>query len=356
MSNSGPSRSKPTLVDDSQCQSAQCATFVLSLDFELAWGMRDLLGDGAQQRECMMTREVVVPELLKLFERYDVPASWCTVGQLFDSEIPDPAPKYFEQFKAPSHAWMQRPWFDGVPSGTEDEIPDYLCPSILRDIQKVRPRQEIGSHGFSHAIFGDAGCGRECAESELQASIDRAEKIGVRMTSMVFPRNRCGHRDLLKSHGFLCYRGEGRSILPRHWPHSAHKLAHLVAVFTQRFVYPVSPKKDEYGLWDIPSSMMLFPAHGLRKYVPMSFRVNRAKRGLDAAVRENKVFHLWFHPINLAYETERLLGAMEEILQYAASLREQGKLKFRSMGDLARECERSSPDTNLSSELGAEAS
>lgn len=286
-----------------------------------------------------MTREVVVPRLLKLFERYGMPATWCTVGQLFDQEIPAPAQKYFAQFDAPKHAWMDRPWYSGVPSGTEKEIPDYLCPSLVDKIRNTNPKQEIGSHGFSHAIFGDSGCDRACAESELKASIERAEKLGLHLDSMVFPRNECGHRDLLRKHGFTCYRGKGPSIFPRHWPKRLHQLFHIFAVLSQRFAYPVSPRRDEHGLWDIPSSMMLFPAHGPRKYVPMGFRVKRAQRGIDAAVRARKVFHLWFHPINLAHETERLLGAMEEILDYAERLRSAGKLRFRTMGDLARECE-----------------
>lgn len=290
-----------------------------------------------------MTRKVVVPRLLELFERYEMPASWCTVGQLFDKEIPGPAHEYFSQFESPQHSWMNRPWYSGVPSGREADIPDYLCPSLIEAIQGISPRQEIGSHGFSHAIFGDTGCTPACAESELRASVERAERVGVQLTSMVFPRNESGHLDLLKKYGFLCYRGKGPCIFPRHWPRPLHQITHMFAVLTQRFAYPVLPRRDEHGLWDIPSSMMFFPAHGLRKYVPMSFRVKRAQRGLDAAVRANQVFHLWFHPINLAHETERLLEAMEEILEYAASLRRAGKLRFRTMGDLARECERMTP-------------
>lgn len=330
----------------------------MSLDFELAWGMRDLLGDGAQHRECMITREQVVPELLKLFEKYEVPATWCTVGQLLDKEIPSPAAEHFSQFEAPKHAWARRPWFEGVPSGFEEEIPDYLCPSLIDDICSIEPKQEIGSHGFSHAIFGDAGCSRACAESELKASVERARRLGLDLESMVFPRNEKGHLDLLKDHGFSCYRGKSQSIFPRHWPKPLHQLSHVFAVLSQRCVYPVVPRKDEFGLWDIPASMMLFPAHGIRRFVPMCFRVRRAQRGLDAAVQAKQIFHLWFHPINLAYETEGMLAAMDEILSYASSLRDAGQLRFRSMGQIARECEGAEEvaEVEAEAELGAEAS
>lgn len=314
------------------------ATFVLSLDFELAWGMRDLLGDKAQREECRLTREVVVPRMLELFERYEMPASWCTVGQLFDKEIPDPPESHFSKFEAPSPSWIDRPWFEGAPSGREEDIPDYLCPSLIERIRSISPPQEIGCHGFSHVIFGDPSCSRACAQSEIQACVERAEAAGIHLDSMVYPRNEAGHRDVLREHGFICYRGKGRDMIPGASGRVA-QLSHILSVLSQRFAYPVVPQRDELGLWNIPASMMLFPAHGIRKYVPMSFRVRRAQRGLDAAVESGQVFHLWFHPINLAHETEGLLGALEQILRYASQLRGEAKLRFLSMGDLARECE-----------------
>lgn len=316
------------------------AHFVLSLDFELAWGMRDLLGDGAQHEECQKTRDVVVPELLRLFEQYEMPATWCTVGQLFDEEIKSPVAEHFANMVPPTHAWLKKPWYDGVPSGNERDCSDYLGHSLLERIRATKPVQEIGSHGFSHAIFGDPGCSRACAQSEIEACIDRAQRSGDKLLSMAFPRNIAGHVEVLAEHGFICYRGKEQNwFYGPNVPDALGRAVYFACVLARRFAHPVLPQREESGLWNIPGSMILMPAHGFRKKIPMKWRVERAARGLQQAVREKAVFHLWFHPINLAIETEGLLSALESILKIASHYRERGEIEFSSMGQLASQCE-----------------
>jgi len=315
--------------------------FVLSLDFELAWGMRDLLGDNAQDEECERTRDVVVPRLLELFERYQVPATWCTVGQLFDSEIASPVEEHFATLVPPEHDWLTKPWFEGLEAGTEQKRRAYLAPGLIAQILSATPAQEIGSHSFTHVIFGDQGCSRACAETEIDACVERAAHDGLRLQSFAFPRNEVGHRDVLRHHGFRCYRGPETNWFYRPWvPQKLARIAHLASVLAGVSALPVLPRRDELGLWDIPGSMILLPAHGIRRFVPMSRRVQRAARGIRAAVQSRGVFHLWFHPINLAVETDPLFEALERILQLAAAHRDRGELEFQSMGDLAAHCEK----------------
>jgi hypothetical protein len=77
--------------------------------------------------------------------------------------------------------------------------------------------------------------------------------------------------------------------------------------------------------------MIYFPMHGFRRHIPMALRVARARKGLDAAAGARRVFHLWFHPTNLADEMERMFGGLRQIFEHAASLREQGALAIRPM-------------------------
>src|SRR5262249_40933587 len=154
-------------------------------------------------------------------------------------------------------------------------------------VEKIRTcavPQEIGSHGFAHVIFGDPGCSRATAESEIAACIRLARAMGIEMSSFAFPRNRVGHLDVLRSFGFECYRGpepiwyelSGRKgILDR--------LAHLWDVVMATTPPVVEPERTTSGLWNIPGSMIYFPMHGFRRYIPVGRRVRRATRGLDAA-------------------------------------------------------------------------
>ena len=46
--------------------------------------------------------------------------------------------------------------------------------------------------------------------------------------------------------------------------------------------------------------------HGFRKHLPLTWRVHRAIKGMDDAVRRRSIFHLWFHPTNLADQEESM--------------------------------------------------
>jgi hypothetical protein len=80
--------------------------------------------------------------------------------------------------------------------------------------------------------------------------------------------------------------------------------------------------------------MIYFPSHGIRRFVPMSRRVKRALKGLNAAARERRIFHLWFHPTNMADQMEKMFAGLWSILRRAQVLREQGKLEILPMSAL----------------------
>ena len=55
---------------------------------------------------------------------------------------------------------------------------------------------------------------------------------------------------------------------------------------------------------------------------------------MEQAARKSERYHLWFHPFNLG-TSPRMFDALEQILQIAASLREQGKLDILTMEQAA---------------------
>jgi len=87
-------------------------------------------------------------------------------------------------------------------------------------------------------------------------------------------------------------------------------------------------------LLNIPGSMIFFPMQGIRRYIPMSLRVKRACKGLDEATEEKRIFHLWLHPTNMAFESDQMFGGLRAIIQYAAKLREAGVLEILSMSEI----------------------
>jgi peptidoglycan/xylan/chitin deacetylase (PgdA/CDA1 family) len=274
--------------------------FTISLDFELIWGTLDLFGPERFRRACEVERSAVV-RLLELFARYEVPATWCVLGHLFLGGCEPFGGRKHPDIVPPSHAWCRHDWFHHDPCASEEAAPVFYGRSLLERIRACPVPQEIGCHSFSHVIFGDPGCSAATAESEVAACVRLAEELGLRLQSFAFPRNSVGHLDVLRRHGFTCYRGpESAWYEKRTWPHFVKRLLHLWDVLRAAGPPVVLPERTETGLWNIPGSMIYFPMHGPRCHIPVRLRVSRACKGLEAAARRKRVFHLWFHPTNLA--------------------------------------------------------
>jgi len=311
--------------------------FTISIDLELIWGTRDLVGSSGFREACERERSIVIDRLLDLFIEFELPATWCVLGHLFlDRCSVGSGGKPHTDVVRPQHSWHFEDWFDDDPASSEAESPLFYGRSLVEKILSCPVSQEIGCHSFSHVIFGDRGCSRETAETELAACIKAARDLGIEMRSFAFPRNLVGHLDVLKENGFVSYRGpepqwyEKENLSP-----TQKRLGHLFDVITAAKPPVVLPEQTETGLWNIPGSMIYFPMHGFRRYIPVSRRVKRAIKGLNAAVEQSRIFHLWFHPTNFADSTDAMFEGLRRILICARSLRDQERLMFKSMGEIA---------------------
>lgn len=261
-------------------------------------------------------------------------ATWATVGALFLDHTQRQGTELFPGLVEARHSWHPDPWLSHVPAGTEDECPEYYGRSLVKKL--IAAHQEVGSHSFTHPVFGDPGCSPETAETELAFSVQAAKTLGLEMKSFVFPRNVAGHVGLLKKHGFTCWRGlEPVWYRDARVPGPISRIAHLADVATVGFPPTVLPHKDEHGLWVIPASTSLLPYEGVRKLIPVWNRVHRAQRCTRRAAADRKIAHFWFHPINLASSPKVLLAAVEAVLDDAARLRDAGKIEVLSMGQIA---------------------
>lgn len=296
--------------------------FTLSLDFELIWGTLDKSKWPCFVPLCGIERNCVFPALLKLFDEYAIPATWCVVGHLMLERCDG------------RHDDRGRPgWFRLDPASSEQSAPWFYGRSLVKRIQACGIRQEIGLHSFSHAIFNE--CGAEVADAELDASMAAARELGIEPRSFVFPRNAIDHLDRLAAHGIQVYRGES----PRWYDHGGYprllrRIGHLVDIATVAPPPLVEPRRDRHGLWNVPASMLYTPSFGARCVVPVALRVMRAKAGLRAAAQKGGLFHLWFHPTDLTVRTAAMLNGLRQVLRYAAELRERGQLQIAPMGEV----------------------
>ena len=303
--------------------------FTLSLDFELIWGTLDLAGPTGFRQACLFERQHIIDGLLALLDEFEISATWCIVGHLFLDQCDG---KHAELLR-PTHAWLREDWYHADPGGRENETSVFLGKSLVEKILACRTKQEIGFHSFSHVIWGDAGCAREVAESEMTACTNAAKWTGQRAVSFVFPRNRVGHLDVLAANGIRVFRGPGPRWYERDEnPGVLGRLAHLGEVALGTPAPTVLPETTHVGLVNLPGSMIYLPSHGIRGLIPVERRVRRALTGLHDAAQRRRVFHLWFHPTNLVDRHQSMMAGLREIFGAVRALRLAGQIDVRSMG------------------------
>lgn len=301
--------------------------FTISIDFELIWGTLDKPKWKRSRRLCLRERARVIDALLDLFAEFQVSASWCTVGHLFLDSCTGRHPEI-----APTENSAKQ--LERDPGSNVRADPVFYGPELIEKILSCPTRQEIGSHSFTHVMFTE--CSRETASSELAACKAEAGRMGIVLRAFAFPRNRIGHLDLLPRHGFEVFRGRDacwHEQAPRRtW---RHKVGHVWDIARAAAPPTVVPVAHEGGLWEIPGSMLYTPSHGVRALVPGWLRVSRAAKGLEAAARDRRIFHLWFHPTDFAARPEMMLRGLRRILEIADELRQAGALSVLPMGAIA---------------------
>ena len=311
-------------------------TFVISLDQEFIWGNFDQTSPAGFLAAHPDPRGTV-RSLVDLFDEHQIPATWAIVGHLFLASCTrGPDGRAHPELLRPRHDWYPRDWLAADPCTDRARDPLWYGDDVLDLVQGARVRHEIGSHSFSHAIYGDPGCSDQAAAADLRACLEVAAKRGIALRSFVFPRNREGHHALLREHGFIAFRGEE----PTWWrelPGAAKRAGHLFDQAAGRSPPIVKPSEKLPGLWNLPGSLLLLHRHGVRRYIPLAVRRRRISLGLTQAVKQRGLFHLWFHPHNLSFNREGLFAVLRDGLREAVRLRDQGVLDIRTMGDLAEE-------------------
>lgn len=310
-------------------------TFVLTLDEELLWGGFDHTSETTFAERYPDLRGVV-SQLLALFERHGIHATWALVSHLFlDSCQRGPDGRSHPELTRPHYDWFAGDWLALDPGTNRQLNPLWYGDDIVRAIRGAKQPHEIACHSFSHLIYGDPGCSRQAAESDLQACVKTAASHGVELRSFVFPRNREGHHDLLQPYGFRAYRGQAPDWYLR-FTGVARRAAHLADHALGLTPPRLFPSEREPGLWNIPGSMFFSHRQRVRRLLPLSVSVRKAKRGIDQAIATNSLFHLWFHPFNMCSDRVGMFGALDEILAYVV----KSGIAVKTMGELAEELTR----------------
>ncbi len=312
-------------------------TLIVSLDFELFWGMQDChtLSEYGQN---VLGGRTAIPKMLDLFQQHGIHATWAVVGFLFGNNY-----NHLKQF-FPAEAL--RPTYDNPALsayrcfgniGTDEESAPCYYGSSLVDKIAACPDQEIASHTFSHYYCRESGQTTAQFRADMIAAKAIAKDKGFHLTSVILPRNQCEpeYTDVLRELGFTAYRDEEND-----WIHEKIKFRPLLRLLRLGDVYlPLTGQggyipKVESGIVNLTGSRMYKPY-----FKPLLFleklKLARIKTQMHHAAKNGLTFHLWWHPHNIGVYTDFHIKQLEEILAYYDKLNEQYGMRSLNMREAA---------------------
>lgn len=313
-------------------------TLIISLDFELHWGVRDVK-TVEQYRENLIGVRRAVPAMLATFAEYDIHATWATVGFLFFSRrtellqaLPTELPRYDDPRLSP-YAEL-----DGI-GQDEDDDPFHFARTLLEQIRSS-PAQEIGTHTFSHYYCLEPRESVAAFRADLRAAMVTAGDFGVVLKSMVFPRNQYDERHLrvCGEMGLKAFRGNPQSWIYRPrilsdetgWVRAA-RLLDSYCNFSSHNCYPLMPAAAHVPM-NLPASRFLRP-YSAKLPAAQALQERRIKNDLTYAAQQGLAYHLWWHPHNFGTQLEENIGMLRRILEHFQGLRERYGIQSANMAE-----------------------
>jgi peptidoglycan/xylan/chitin deacetylase (PgdA/CDA1 family) len=315
----------------------QAGALVISLDFELHWGVRDITPLDSGERARLLSARRLIPSMLDLFEEFSISATWATVGLLFahskeeaEAFMPKERPKYRES--------RLDPYSEKLGSG-EDDDPFHFAPTLIAQIAN-RPGQEIACHSFSHYYGMEQGQTADDFEADLKSAVAIAANAGYKMRSYVFPRNEVNREYLpaLKRAGIRAYRGtesvsikQGHAFAEQRRPH--RRIGRLLDSYLDVCGAQTVPWPEP----SVPASIA--SSRYLRPYSPVfspfeSLLHRRIDLAMKHAAEQGEIFHLWWHPEDFAHYADENLQFLRRVLKSFAGYRAEYGMASLSMADL----------------------
>ncbi|MBG6187887.1 polysaccharide deacetylase family protein [Flavobacterium sp. CAN_S2] len=311
--------------------------FIISLDFELHWGGVELW-DLELKKEYFNTTRIGIPKMLDLFTQYQIHCTWATVGFLFAKNRDQL--KEFIPKDLPSYLNTDLNYYSLIEQNligySEEDDPLHYATSLINEIVNT-PNQELASHTFCHYYCNEEGQNVNQFEADIQAAQKIAkENFGIKLKSLVFPRNQFNkeYLEVAKKSGIKVFRSNPNVWF---WQNNYGNLTPLLRAMDT--LLPISKslsfRQKEIvfsdGIVEIPASRFFRP-YILKESSIRKIKLNRILRELTFAARNNRIYHLWWHPHNFGDALQENLEDLEIILSHYADLNLKYGFESKSMG------------------------
>ncbi len=317
--------------------------FVISLDLELIWGVKDIETIDSYGDAIIGTRKALEAMLI-CFDRYNISATFATVGFLFHKtkkqllgNLPISKPTYLNEKLSPYKG------LENYLGKDEDLDPYHYGASLIKLISKYK-LHEFATHTYCHYYCLEEGQTMVQFEEDLKLAIVVAKINDVMFRSIVFPRNQYNEHyiKVCKNHGITSYRGTEKSFIYESSKGSKQSLfkrgLRLIDAYiniTGHNCYNVDIIKQSFP-YNIPSSRLLRPYSKKLRYLER-LKLSRIKNGMTIAAKNNLVYHLWWHPHNFGRNCKENMILLESILEHYNYLHNKYYFQSMTMSDLSKE-------------------
>lgn len=311
------------------------ARFVISLDFELFWGVCDTQTLSGYGRNVLGEWQAV-PRLLALFSRHGLRVTWATVGMIMCRNY--------------GHWRDTRPAL--LPGYTRAAVSPYAMDSLVKKhpelffarslVEQIlaTPGQELATHTYGHFYCNEAGATPDQFAADLACAQTMAAELGSSLRSLVLPRNQIVERFLavLPGAGIQVYRGNADHWLYQDGDAVVGGIAGRIARFADACL-PLSGRRTvrartHGGLVDVPGSLFLYP-WSVRQRALLPLRLHRLKQGMTSAARAGGIYHLWWHPHNFGLNLEENIALLDNVLRHYRTLADRYGMQNQCMADFA---------------------
>jgi peptidoglycan/xylan/chitin deacetylase (PgdA/CDA1 family) len=277
--------------------------------------------------------------MLELFREFDVAATWATVGFLFaksKAELEKYKPKVLPNYKNAS----LYPYDEKIGENEREDLLHY-APSLIEQIKKT-PRQEIGTHTFSHYYCLDSGQTAETFSADLQSAIAIAAPYGVRPRSIIFPRNQYNpnYEKILLENGITCFRGNQESWMYRVSETNQKKPINRASRLADAYINLSGHNTTKWedvrtgAIANVPASFFLRP-FSKKLEVLESQRLKRLTQSIEYAARNKEIFHLWWHPHNFGVNLKENINFLRKVLEVYKRCEKNNEMQSLSISETA---------------------
>ena len=316
-------------------------SLVISLDFELMWGVRDHRSVENYGDAVLGGREAIA-HMLSRFQEAGIKATWATVGLLFAKNrgemlefAPDCRPAY-ENANLSPYADIE----NSLIGENEDTDPFHFGASLIERIANT-PGQEIATHTYSHYYCMEPGATVGSFEADLTSARAIGSRSGHNLQSIIFPRNQTTNAFIQRSVDLdiTVFRGDANGWLYR--PRCRQETTKMFRV--ARFLDGAIPwganqvmhPSRHLSAWNVPASRFLRPwSKKLAIYHVLHIR--RIEAEMILAARSGGCYHLWWHPHNFGRNLTENLSQLDRVILCFKRCRDELGMVSRNMSDFAR--------------------